>query len=318
MESLEKRELVSFLVSCSRQTLAEFYLKRLNRVANLERQFRDLAREIVENLAHVELADLLRDHGEEIVGHPTEELKLTAATAQAQLSIPPKAVGATAAPRTLYRWIWKDPSLSKAQKSILQVITNHHVFGRPDARHEGWARVSCSQIGSETGFSRRHVIRVCKDLVAMGRLEIDQENWGGRGHWMRVIPNQILAFGRSDTMSHQECQYVTPREQLRDDTGSHQVCQRVTPGVTPSHPLSVLSVLPGEAPPPTPPQAGGAPSGSALAMSQPQPQTQPLGLRKNRRNAAAYVGTGPDPRAVGATVNPEVLERNRRREEHGK
>ena len=66
--SSDLRELASFLVNCSRTSLADYYLKRLDQAARLERDLRDIARNLVDTLAGVELAAFLRDYGEEIIG----------------------------------------------------------------------------------------------------------------------------------------------------------------------------------------------------------------------------------------------------------
>ena len=68
MDAIEQRELVSFLVNCSKTSLSDFFLDRLSRAANLERKFKALAHDMIDNAAHVGTPGaLLRDHREEIV-----------------------------------------------------------------------------------------------------------------------------------------------------------------------------------------------------------------------------------------------------------
>ena len=67
MAAGDLRELASYLVHCSANSLGEFYVQRLGRASHLERDLRDVARELVATLAMVDLADLLRNHGEEII-----------------------------------------------------------------------------------------------------------------------------------------------------------------------------------------------------------------------------------------------------------
>ncbi len=67
MSSKETKALVRFLMGASRTSLGEFYLARLNHTANLERDLRESVRRYAQELAWVYLANLLREHGEEIV-----------------------------------------------------------------------------------------------------------------------------------------------------------------------------------------------------------------------------------------------------------
>jgi hypothetical protein len=62
----EGKALVRFMVGASRASLGDFYLARLNRSADLERELRGQLHTLAEELAWVYLARLLREHGEEI------------------------------------------------------------------------------------------------------------------------------------------------------------------------------------------------------------------------------------------------------------
>lgn len=66
MPAEEPKAIVQYLLEVSRAGLGEFYLKRLDRVANGEKQLRELLHRVVQDLAWVMLAELLREHGEEI------------------------------------------------------------------------------------------------------------------------------------------------------------------------------------------------------------------------------------------------------------
>jgi hypothetical protein len=63
-----KKDLVHFLVHCSRKTLLSFLLARQNHAANLERTIRDVLKALADDLAFIEMANIIREHGEELVG----------------------------------------------------------------------------------------------------------------------------------------------------------------------------------------------------------------------------------------------------------
>lgn len=67
MTASESKALVHYLIGASRTTLGEFYLARLNRAANLERDIRAKLTALVEERVMVCFANFLREHGEEIV-----------------------------------------------------------------------------------------------------------------------------------------------------------------------------------------------------------------------------------------------------------
>lgn len=66
MPTDESTDLVRYLIETSRAGLGEFSLARMNRAANGEKQLRELLHQVVQDLAWVMVADLLREHGEEI------------------------------------------------------------------------------------------------------------------------------------------------------------------------------------------------------------------------------------------------------------
>jgi hypothetical protein len=66
MTTDESRALVRYLASVSRTGLGSFQLNHMNRAANLEREIRERLELLVEDLAMVELAQFLREHGEEL------------------------------------------------------------------------------------------------------------------------------------------------------------------------------------------------------------------------------------------------------------
>ncbi len=63
----ERKALARYLPGASRAGLGEFYLKRLGSAANLERELREKLHLLADELAWVRYAELLREHGEEIV-----------------------------------------------------------------------------------------------------------------------------------------------------------------------------------------------------------------------------------------------------------
>jgi hypothetical protein len=67
MSSDQSKALVRFVIGASRMSLGDFYLAKLNRSANLERELREKLHALVEERALVLFANLLREHGEEIV-----------------------------------------------------------------------------------------------------------------------------------------------------------------------------------------------------------------------------------------------------------
>lgn len=64
---VDLRALASYLVSCSANSLDAFFLSRLDQASELERKLRDLIRELSDAAAAAQLADLLRQHGEELI-----------------------------------------------------------------------------------------------------------------------------------------------------------------------------------------------------------------------------------------------------------
>jgi hypothetical protein len=67
MPTNKPKDLARYLVEASRASLGEFYLERLSRVAAAERDIGERLHALVEDLAWVRLAHLLREHGEELV-----------------------------------------------------------------------------------------------------------------------------------------------------------------------------------------------------------------------------------------------------------
>jgi hypothetical protein len=66
MTTDESRALVRYLASASRTGLGSLLLDRMNRAANLQREIRERVELLAEELAIVELAQFLREHGEEL------------------------------------------------------------------------------------------------------------------------------------------------------------------------------------------------------------------------------------------------------------
>jgi hypothetical protein len=92
--SIETQELVSFLVNCSRASLGNFLLAKQNQASNLERNLRDITRELIETVAFIELANILREHGEEIVGgsHGPRSVALAAFPKAGPVKVKPPAL----------------------------------------------------------------------------------------------------------------------------------------------------------------------------------------------------------------------------------
>jgi hypothetical protein len=175
MDFNEQRELVSFLVGASRASLSEFFLARLNRAANLEREFRELSRRLVENAAFVELAELLRDHGEEIVANPPEERLLNGAA--------PKRVQGSL-PANPWFWFWQDRSFSRAEGVLLQMIVMH-------SDSAGVCKVSIAELCADSRFKRAYVFRLLSILESKGVLK--RKRTGGFDEFT-LYPNAPIRF----------------------------------------------------------------------------------------------------------------------------
>jgi len=67
--------LFTYLLECSKTGLQNVQLKRLNEAANLEKEMRALLDSWVNARAAALLAELLRTHGEELTGNPSQLLK---------------------------------------------------------------------------------------------------------------------------------------------------------------------------------------------------------------------------------------------------
>jgi hypothetical protein len=70
-------ELIRHLLTCSRKSLGSFLLSRMNTDANLRKELAEKVEPIldrlIENRVEVRLANLIRDHGEEIMQALTEK-----------------------------------------------------------------------------------------------------------------------------------------------------------------------------------------------------------------------------------------------------
>jgi hypothetical protein len=148
----EARELVSFLVNCSRVSLDNFLIIQQSRASNLERDLRDAIRNLVEKTAFIELAHLLREHGEEIVG-------ATPAQGAAELSTSPLPI-----PLNWWKWILRRRDLSVHEKIVALSIKANEIGGV--------CRSFVSQIARDASVSTKTVQRSLKSLRKKGLLEV--------------------------------------------------------------------------------------------------------------------------------------------------
>lgn len=154
MTQPEARELVSFLVNCSRASLGNFLIVQQSRVSNLERDLRDSIHQLIEKSAFVELAHILRDHGEEIVG-------ATPGQGAAELSTSPIEI-----PSNWWKWIYRRRDLTNNEKLVAMVIKGNSVNGECTS--------FLSQLAADCSISKATVKRMIKSLRSKGFLHISR------------------------------------------------------------------------------------------------------------------------------------------------
>lgn len=161
MPASDLRELATYLVNCSQTSLGEFYIQRLDRASHLERNLRDVARELVGTLAMVEFADFLRNHGEEII-----------ATNAHALPAGPRS--ATPKPKKEFYW-WHfvtEVSISLPQFFICQSIQMH---ASQSKTQDGWTErltfedIACGKLSPGRTKALMRVLRNRHIVETQGR-----------------------------------------------------------------------------------------------------------------------------------------------------
>jgi hypothetical protein len=150
----EARELVSFLVNCSRVSLDNFLIIQQSRASNSERDLRDSIHNLVEKTAFIELAHILRDHGEEIVG-------ATPGRGAPELSTSPIEI-----PSNWWKWIYRRRDLTNNEKLVAMVIKGNSVNGECTS--------FLSQLAADCSISKATVKRMIKSLRSKGFLHISR------------------------------------------------------------------------------------------------------------------------------------------------
>lgn len=84
------QELLQFVLTSSRASLADLYLVRLNDAANLERQMRELIPQLADARAEALLAAFLRDHGEELIAGRVLDISPPAPAALPRCALEPQ------------------------------------------------------------------------------------------------------------------------------------------------------------------------------------------------------------------------------------
>jgi len=160
-----------FLSTCSRISLSDFLLAKHNRCANLERDLRDLVLNLAENIALVELANILRDgpiQGGEVANLSTSPTN----------KVPPYG----------WHWIGRRRDLKSHEVFVLTAIKN---FCPKDSNV---TQAKCWQLMGWTKLSRAAVKRALRSLRRKGFIETKRT---GRGDRIEVLepPPELFCDG---------------------------------------------------------------------------------------------------------------------------
>jgi hypothetical protein len=292
----EQHHLLSFLKNCSPTSLGNFLLAKQNRAANLERDLRDLAQELCENLVFIELACLLRNNGQNV-------RSLEKGQGVVDLSLSP-----TYVPPNGWYWIWQRNDLDFFEKGILQNIKMWC-----DRNHCG--RPTRGQLMKTTGLSRATLTRV---LATLRKKRFIESMYTGRGNKIRILePPSPLFSGGSDR---------APRR-LTESTLGARLEPPQPSGGSDRAPLYVKNVLHGNSvgrsngnlgeigvrgvtPEPARPDI------SDRELKKLQLEAEILGRteRLQKKALTSEIQTGRGPQVGPARVRPEVLERIHKRE----
>jgi DNA-binding transcriptional ArsR family regulator len=148
VESHRQKELFSYLTCNSKATLGHFLLKQHSEAANLKKEFREVGTLLVESLGVLNLVNLLREHGEELLGTST---------------IPKEAELADSSElqHRNFRWIYRDPEIKAREKLVLGGMMSY----RDD---KGEVGATVGQIAFATQLSKRGINRALDKLRKAG------------------------------------------------------------------------------------------------------------------------------------------------------
>jgi Helix-turn-helix domain len=161
MTQAEARSLVSFLVNCSRTSLGNFLIAKQSVASNLEKELRELIARLVENVAFIELANILRDHGEEIVGSHQDG-------GTAEMSASPNLV-----PMNWWHWILQRKDLTPSDRLVAIAIKSF-------SNREGESAPHVLDLMERTALSRAQVYRGMAKLQQKGILVSRRTGRGNR------------------------------------------------------------------------------------------------------------------------------------------
>lgn len=251
MDLPEQREIVSFLIKASRNSLGDFLLSRLNRTANLKRDLADLLNRLVDSAAQAELARLLRDHGEEIVGfdawrestpHPSQPAKILPAE-------PVTAPAAAAPAKKRIAYLVTIRGLTDAEIRLCLFIRTRQSFRydrQPEEDLRLWSRQSVGSMALSLGKTRWHLQRILTTLRRKGAVLRKRTGYWSYYH----VPDEDSHVWRNLGMcgkSHNGCAENRTTDAAKT---AHPLCD------FPSVPLcdfpqsTSLSVFPGSSPNP--------------------------------------------------------------------
>lgn len=168
MESHRQQELFSYLTGCSKTSLSHFVLKQHSEAANLEKQFREVGTLLVESLGVLNLVNLLREHGEELVGN----------------SVIPKEAELADLQHRHFHWIYDDPQIKWREKLVLGGMMRR----RDD---KGEIGATTTQLAFHTGLSSRSVKRALHTLRKLGIIQVVRLMGHGHVRVYVVKPTQV-------------------------------------------------------------------------------------------------------------------------------
>jgi hypothetical protein len=285
----DRFSIVAFLAACSRNSLDDFLLAKHSRASTIEKDLRELIWRLGENIAYVELANLLREFERLKQGRGATEL----ATSPQRMILPPNG----------WHWILDRNDLSHIELSTLLGIkslsNSNHV-----------AQCASIQIARRVKLSIQSIER---GLCTLRKKKFIETKSFGKGLLIQVLEPPPLLFAAP---SHRGTSSL-PQRVLVPPTEGSGPSHRGTLSVKqyPGTPASSEAGLPVRDPALTPAARATDPELRKLEL-----QAEILG-RTERLQKASSLGTAPaavrvgeGPKTTGA-VKREVIERDRRRQE---
>ena len=175
----DRLSLVSFLRSCSRIALEDFLLAKQNRISNLEKELRDMIGRLSENIAFVELANILREFERSNQGLGVDD------------SMSWKASGAAKE----IRQGREGQRIGMGDKLVLMILSDYF------DESTGYAWPSQKVLAEQCICTERGVRKILEKLETVGLIEI--EHRGDKGNRYRLLFNPKGGSVMRNVVPHQ-------------------------------------------------------------------------------------------------------------------